>query len=41
MVLLEAPVAAVTPVPLVDRSPRHRKVGTIVGYGADEAGNMA
>lgn len=40
MVLLEAPVAGVTPVPLVDRSPRRRKVGTIVGYGADEAGNM-
>jgi V8-like Glu-specific endopeptidase len=40
MLLLEAPVAGITPVPLASWSPRRRAVGTIVGYGRDEAGNM-
>ncbi len=40
MLLLEAPVAGVNPVPLAGRTPRPRTVGTIVGYGQDEVGNV-
>lgn len=40
MLLLEAPVVGITPVPLAGRTPRPRTVSTIVGYGADEVGNM-
>jgi hypothetical protein len=40
MLLLEAPVVGIAPVPLADRKPRTRSVGTIVGYGRDEAGNV-
>jgi hypothetical protein len=40
MLLLEVPVVGITPVPLAGRTPRPRTVGTIVGYGADEAGNL-
>src|SRR5262249_58973141 len=40
MLLLEAPVADVNPVPLVGRTPRPRTLGTIVGYGQDELGNV-
>ena len=39
MLLLEAPVVGITPVPLATRKPRSRALGTIVGYGRDEAGN--
>lgn len=40
MLLLEAPVVGITPVPLAARKPRPRALGTIVGYGQDEVGNM-
>jgi len=40
MLLLEAPVVGITPVPLAERKPRPRAVGTIVGYGEDEVGNL-
>jgi hypothetical protein len=40
MVLLEAPVAGIAPAPLASRKPRRRKLGTIVGYGEDEVGNV-
>jgi len=40
MLLLEAPVVGITPVPVAGRTPRPRTVGTIVGYGADETGNV-
>jgi hypothetical protein len=35
IVLLPSPVADVTPLPLVERSPRPGTTGTIVGYGGD------
>jgi len=37
---LEAPVVGITPVPLAGWKPRPRTVGTIVGYGLDEVGNL-
>jgi Trypsin len=37
---LEAPVVGITPVPLAGWNPRPRTVGTIVGYGLDEVGNL-
>jgi len=40
MLLLEAPVVGVEPVPLASRKARPRTVGTIVGYGRDELGNL-
>src|SRR5262249_21185657 len=40
MLLLEAPVVGVTPVPLATRRPRPGTVGTIVGYGTDGRGNL-
>jgi len=40
MLLLEAPVAGIAPVPLAPRKPRSGKAGTIVGYGQDEGGNV-
>jgi len=40
MLLLEAPVVGVEPAPLASRKPRRRAVGTIVGYGRDELGNL-
>jgi hypothetical protein len=40
MLLLAAPVVGVAPVPLAERKPRPRAVGTIVGYGQDELGNV-
>lgn len=40
MVLLEAPVVGIAPAPLASRKPRRRKLGTIVGYGQDEVGNV-
>src|SRR5262249_19946008 len=40
LLLLEAPVAGVTPVPLAKRKARPRTQGTIVGYGTDEVGNL-
>jgi secreted trypsin-like serine protease len=40
LVLLESPVADVTPIPLAARSPRPGKKGTIVGYGRDETGTI-
>lgn len=40
MLLLEAPVVGVEPAPLASRKPRRRALGTIVGYGEDELGNM-
>src|SRR5262249_46983577 len=39
MLLLEAPVVGVTPLPLARRTPRPGAVGTIVGYGHDGRGN--
>lgn len=38
--LLEAPVVGITPAPLAYRKPRRRALGTIVGYGQDEMGNL-
>jgi hypothetical protein len=40
LVRLEAPVVGIAPAPLVSRKPRHRKLGTIVGYGEDSVGNL-
>lgn len=40
MLLLDAPVVGVQPAPLAARKPRARALGTIVGYGQDELGNM-
>jgi V8-like Glu-specific endopeptidase len=40
VLLLESPVAGVTPMPLVTKTPRAGKKGTIVGYGQDETGNF-
>src|SRR5262245_34557091 len=40
MLLLEAPVVGVDPAPLASRKPRPRALGTIVGYGEDEVGNL-
>jgi hypothetical protein len=40
MLLLEAPVVGVTPVPLATRRSRPGTVGTIVGYGTDGRGNL-
>src|SRR5262249_41324084 len=37
---LEAPVGGISPLPLAGRKPRPRTVGTIVGYGLDEVGNL-
>ena len=37
---LEAPVVGITPVQLAGWKPRPRTVGTIVGYGLDEVGNL-
>jgi transmembrane serine protease 9 len=39
MLLLEAPVAGITPVSLARWTPRPRTIGLIVGYGDDERGN--
>jgi hypothetical protein len=37
IVFLSSPVAGVTPLPLIERSPRPGTSGTIVGFGDDEA----
>jgi len=37
---LEAPVVGIAPLPLAEWEPRPRTVGTIVGYGFDEVGNL-